>query len=240
MHLLYADVAEKIERQIRNSDWPIGTQLPSERKLADQYHVSRNVVRRALSQLKEGELIELKPGDGAYVTYRCDEKSLLHMVALKNMMIKNDVTFLQALEVRQMLEVAIVKKCVPYMDGDKMETLEDLYDEMEKCHNCRDIDRFVKYDTQFHDSLARCIPNPMFHLLLKTYMDIVPDFTVMSRTLNAVFFDMQSTQEEHRTILDALYAHDEAKAEKAMLEHMRKIRRDLEQLKNKRIPEDEK
>ena len=235
MHLLYAEVAEKIEKQIRNSDLSVGTQLPSERKLADQYHVSRNVVRRALSQLCERELIELKPGDGAYVTYRCDEKTLLHIVALKNMMINNDITFLEALEVRQMLEVAIVKKCVSYMDSEKMVLLEGIYDKMEEYHGSRDIEQFVKCDTQFHDSLARCIPNPMFHLLLQTYMNIVPDFSVMSRTLNVVFFDTQSTQEEHRTILDALYARDEDKAERAMLEHMRKIRRDLAQLKNERV-----
>src|SRR5215467_12933360 len=60
-------VAGKIEEAIINGTFSVGSQLPSEQQLADQFGVSRNVVREAFKFLKERGLIEILNGSGAYI-----------------------------------------------------------------------------------------------------------------------------------------------------------------------------
>src|SRR5260221_37536 len=60
-------VASQIEEAIINGTFGIGTQLPSEQQLAEDFGVSRNVVREAFKFLKERGLIDILNGSGAYV-----------------------------------------------------------------------------------------------------------------------------------------------------------------------------
>ena len=50
---LYQQVADDIEEAILDGSYPPGSKLPSEQELADDYGVSRNVIREALKRLKE-------------------------------------------------------------------------------------------------------------------------------------------------------------------------------------------
>src|SRR5690349_10707602 len=60
-------VASEIEESIITGTFRVGSQLPSEQRLADQFGVSRNVVREAFKVLRERGLIEIQNGSGAYV-----------------------------------------------------------------------------------------------------------------------------------------------------------------------------
>ena len=49
---------------IDNDDFPRGSFLPSERKLASQLNVSRNTVRNALRKLEARGIIDIRKGSG--------------------------------------------------------------------------------------------------------------------------------------------------------------------------------
>ncbi len=50
-----AALRQFVETQVLEGHWPPGTQLPTERELADQFAISRNTVRRQMLQLvKDG------------------------------------------------------------------------------------------------------------------------------------------------------------------------------------------
>jgi GntR family transcriptional regulator len=57
-----------VAEQIAQGELAPGAQLPSERTLCDQLHVSRTTVRRAFAALSEDGLIESAPGRGTFVT----------------------------------------------------------------------------------------------------------------------------------------------------------------------------
>ena len=61
---LYEQVADLLERQII-AQYKDGKKLPSEQHLAEQYQVSRTIIREALKLLKERGLIDSKTGSGA-------------------------------------------------------------------------------------------------------------------------------------------------------------------------------
>ncbi len=61
-------IADDLLRAIRDGQYPVGTKLPSERQLAEQYSVSRPVIREALGMLSTLDVIETQMGRGAFVT----------------------------------------------------------------------------------------------------------------------------------------------------------------------------
>jgi DNA-binding LacI/PurR family transcriptional regulator len=67
-----SDLSSKLFKTLRshiNSGlYPPGMAIPSENKIAADFNISRNTVRKALSQLCNEQLIFRKPGIGAFVT----------------------------------------------------------------------------------------------------------------------------------------------------------------------------
>jgi DNA-binding GntR family transcriptional regulator len=65
---LYFQLAQLLRQQITDGFWAAGTEIPSERKLMEQYNLSRNTVRQALDQLYHDGLIVREQGSGTRVT----------------------------------------------------------------------------------------------------------------------------------------------------------------------------
>src|SRR6478735_8794364 len=61
------ELAHILEEEIVSGERAIGTKLPSERQLSEQYGVSRPIVREALRSLVERSLVDIHPGRGAFV-----------------------------------------------------------------------------------------------------------------------------------------------------------------------------
>ncbi|GAA2655352.1 GntR family transcriptional regulator [Streptomyces aculeolatus] len=65
----YRDVAEELKALINQGNYPNGTQLPAEDKLAVQYGVSRPTLRLALEQLQNEGLLDKRHGSGNFVRW---------------------------------------------------------------------------------------------------------------------------------------------------------------------------
>ena len=64
-----AEVAhDEMLRLIREGSWTPRMRLPSEAELAQQFNMSRPVVRQALARLRDGGLIQSRQGSGSFVT----------------------------------------------------------------------------------------------------------------------------------------------------------------------------
>lgn len=62
-----ARIADELLAAIRAERYPVGSKLPSERSLAEEYGVSRPVVREALGMLSSLDVLEVQMGRGAFV-----------------------------------------------------------------------------------------------------------------------------------------------------------------------------
>ncbi|MFF2889117.1 PLP-dependent aminotransferase family protein [Paenibacillus sp. NPDC057967] len=65
---LYAQIADHLEQRISYGEFPPGSLLPSERKLAEQLDVNRSTVILAFSELRSMGIIEGRSGSGTRVT----------------------------------------------------------------------------------------------------------------------------------------------------------------------------
>ena len=71
------EVARELVGRIRSGEWQPDTRLPSEQSMADQFGVSRTVIREAIARLKNEGLVVTRQGSGAFV--RDWQTSSLHL-----------------------------------------------------------------------------------------------------------------------------------------------------------------
>ncbi|WP_020620245.1 PLP-dependent aminotransferase family protein [Paenibacillus daejeonensis] len=65
---LYEQIADHLERRISYGELPPGTQLPSERKLAEQLGVNRSTIIQAFAELRAMGILESRTGSGTRVS----------------------------------------------------------------------------------------------------------------------------------------------------------------------------
>lgn len=71
----YIRIHDAIKNEIDQGVWKIGSRLPSERDLSDQFEVSRMTLRQAVTLLVDEGILERRIGSGTYVaSQRVQEK----------------------------------------------------------------------------------------------------------------------------------------------------------------------
>lgn len=61
------DITECLTRRIIAGDYPVGSKLPTERALAEEFDVARHVIREALKRIEAVGLVTIRQGSGIYV-----------------------------------------------------------------------------------------------------------------------------------------------------------------------------
>src|SRR5258706_6067130 len=64
---LYAALESQIAAGISGGEFPVGSQLPTEEQLIQRFSVSRTTVRKAIQNLSDRGLIEIRRGTGTFV-----------------------------------------------------------------------------------------------------------------------------------------------------------------------------
>ncbi len=64
---LYRQIEQQLRQRISNGEWPVGTRLPSQRKLAEQLGVNRSTITQALDELASWGMVEGNKGGGTRV-----------------------------------------------------------------------------------------------------------------------------------------------------------------------------
>src|SRR4051794_24527165 len=87
---------------IQSGELPPGARLPPEQQLAAQMALSRSGIREAVKVLEAARVLDVRRGDGTYVTSLAP-RLLLEGVGLAVELLRGD-TLLEVMEVRRMLE----------------------------------------------------------------------------------------------------------------------------------------
>lgn len=69
---LHYQISRHIRNKITCGDWPVGTKIPSQRWLADEFGVNRSTIVMALDELTADGLLHGNRGGGTVVTGLCD------------------------------------------------------------------------------------------------------------------------------------------------------------------------
>lgn len=103
-------VAEQLLERIRSGPYRMGDKLPAERALAEEFGVSRPVVREALRMLVMLQVVEVQVGRGAFVLAEPDLAPSLHPA--------DPFELLDVVDVREIMETGALRMAFERADDD--------------------------------------------------------------------------------------------------------------------------
>lgn len=214
--VLYMSIAAELERQIIEGIYTDGDKLPSERELTVEYKVSRNVIRQAITKLREKGLLTVKPGKGAYIT---ELKDSIVGDSLIKIMNKYNYKPEELLEVREELELIIIRKSIEKAEKANIEQLKQINRKIE--NNTTSFKEFLDDDYKFHMVLAESTQNPIFPILIRSFLNTTDYFSFSVSMFIKDFTDVLNVvTEHHRKLIEAIENKNEKVAVSIMREHM--------------------
>lgn len=231
-NLLYSDIVKEIEKKIMTNELQEDSKLPSEREMAAQFDVSRNVVREALTELRVKGLVTIKPGKGVYVTKPSED---IVTESLQRVLRTNDVTLENILDVREKLEIMITEKAVEQASPDCISELKQIYEQMEV--NKHLVQRYIEKDAEFHLKIAKATQNKALYVLVHSFFNLTERelFGITAYTPESVY----DAQRHHALLIEAIETKNKEKAVSVIKEHMGLLREEIKMLKEQGIFKEE-
>jgi GntR family transcriptional repressor for pyruvate dehydrogenase complex len=192
------DVAiEKIKGMIVSGELRPGDRLPREADLARRLGLSRSSLREAVRALSLVRILDVRQGDGTYVT-SLDPAQLLDALSFV-VDLHHEGSLLHLLEARRVLEGEAAMLAAQRADAEQLAALADLLAAMPGCET---VEEFVANDIAFHRAIAAASGNPVIAKLL----DSLSGPTVRARMWRGIAEGgaIDRTIAEHRAIYEAL------------------------------------
>src|SRR5215216_3966545 len=123
------EAIEKIKAMILGGELRPGERLPKEAELAEHLGLSRNSLREAVKALSLIRVLDVRQGDGTYVTSL--EPNLLLDAMSFVVDFHRDDTVLEFLEVRRILEPAATAMAAAAMPDDAITDLRKVLDQLD-------------------------------------------------------------------------------------------------------------
>jgi GntR family transcriptional repressor for pyruvate dehydrogenase complex len=190
-----------------------GAKLSPEAELAGELGASRNTVREAVRGLVTAGVLDVRRGDGTYVTSLRPEQLLDGIGAAAELMA--DGFSLELVHVRRILEPAATALAALRIDEETLTVLETLLDRMRSAESQEVL---VQADSEFHAVVAAASGNST----LASMLGGVTTRTMRSRIWRGVIEENAKTQTiaQHAEILRALRDRDPTLSEAAALVHV--------------------
>lgn len=210
----YEKVIRYVQEQIVMGNIRQGQRLPPERELAELLQVGRNSVREALRTLSLMGFISSTQGSGNYVS--CNfEKSMtesMHMLFLLN-----QIDYLEVSELRQAIETQAALLAVQRIRPEALERLRQIVAEL---RTGTDETRNSALDKELHYIIASASGNRLILQVLQALSGTIDRFISSMRGKILLQPDSRDElQRAHEALVDALCAHDGARAAQAMRAH---------------------
>ncbi len=208
-------VADDLQRKIIREKLKVGARLPTEPELMEEYGVSRTVVREAAACLVSRGVVDVRPRRGMTVR-EPDGKGLAETLVAQLQMSK--VSLPQLLQVRSVLEAAIVELAAAQRTPEDLDRLRDNLKSMK----AGDLDRHeaIKVDLEFHDLLAAATHNPFFTLVSRPITELL--YSIYINKSGYMSFQSLTTA-EHEAVVDAIVDKDPAGAVLAIQKHLDRV-----------------
>lgn len=205
------ELVADLEDRILGGTYPVGGKLPSERQLADQYGVSRPVVREVLRTLKERRLIEVHAGRGAFVRRVRSTDAASQMGVLFR---RAHVTARNLIEARSTLECAAAELAAARAQAGDLVLLRKT---LAGLAGSTDVVEQARLDLTFHFGIVRAARNPVIESMLAAVTEPMVELMIRSLIDPNV---AETALDLHAEILTAIEASDGEAASRAMAEHI--------------------
>jgi GntR family transcriptional repressor for pyruvate dehydrogenase complex len=214
-------VVAHVRQLIERGGLKPGDRLPAERELAVHIGVSRPSVRAGLRALAAMGVVQSRHGAGTFIR---GGPPMLGSEPLSFLAALHGFTPTEMFEARRVLEVGVAGLAAERATGDQLATIAEeitgMYASMD------DQQAFLVHDIRFHRAVAASSGNP----ILASLVEMVSALFYEHRRQTAGRAhgpELKEAADLHRTIYQALRAHDPDRARAAMDRHLRTSRERL-------------
>lgn len=202
-------IYERLHLAITSLQMPPGMPL-QEKKIAEEFGVSRTPVREALLRLAEAGLVDIFPQSGTFV-------SLVPVAAIP-----------EAVVIRKSLEGTTVESATAIATAADIAKLDAIIarQRVHAAHN--ETSLFHEQDEAFHETIAGIAGYPGIWTILKT---VKIQIDRARRLTLPGLGRMENVIEEHVTIRNAIAVHDVEGARAAMMHHLSAVIPDVAELR---------
>jgi len=208
------EAIDRIRERVASGEWPAGSRLPREADLAAELGLSRNSLREAVRALSLARVLEVRQGDGTYVS-SLEPGELLEPTRFATHLLQGQ-TVLELFEVRRMLEPEAAALAALRADEGIREALAR---ELGRMYEAGDrADELVDADAAFHDVIGRAPGNAVLRSLLQS----LSTRTVRARLWHGIADRMalDVARAEHTRIYEAIASSDPDLSRAATLLHI--------------------
>ena len=191
-----------------------GDKIESDRELAAKLNLGRSAVREALKVLEVLGMIDIRPGQGMYIS---NNENNFFVIPLSWTMFLNGNQIDSIIEVRNVLEIKAAELAAKQYDQEKLNCLHDISHRMHTAYMNEDYEEFLKGDLEFHGCIAKCSGNPVIFRMLQTIRNFMK---YVSGTGMVEEKQLHDIYEEHQRVYGFIIAHDSELAANAMKEHL--------------------
>lgn len=204
----------RIRELIQTGELPPGSRLPPEQQLAAELGLSRNLTREAVKALVVARVLEIRRGDGTYVT-SLEPAVLLEGLSSAVELLQGE-TQLQLAEVRRLFEPVATAVAAARITAEELGEVERHLAAMRAAKE--DVELLNQHDAAFHRAVIAATGNQTLASLLEG----ISSRTIRARVWRGMVDDAVAdrTIAEHQAIYDALAAGDTALAQAAALMHI--------------------
>jgi len=207
---------EQIRELIRSGDLTPGSKLPPENELAAQLGLSRSLAREAVKVLEVARVLDVRRGDGTYVTSLRPDLLLEGFGGAVELLQADPGRLLDLLEVRRMLEPMATGLAAGRITDRQLDDLKLQLDAMRDAVD--DVELLNRHDAAFHRAIAAATGNET----LTAVLDGISGRTLRARIWRGMQDDGSAvrTLAEHEAIFAALLRRDAPLSQAAALVHI--------------------
>lgn len=209
------EAISRIRELVRSGRFPAGAKLPPEHELTVELGMSRSPVREAVKALSVAGVLDVRRGDGTYVTSLAPSMLLAGLGSAVELMQGN--TLLELIEVRRLLEPAATALAAARISEADLAVVSEHLEAMRAAAD--DVELLNFHDAAFHHAVIAATGNEA----LATLLDGISSRTLRARVWRGMTDNDAAplTLAQHTAIYEALADGDAATAHAAALIHVR-------------------
>lgn len=208
-------VSEKIIEMIRTKQLCPGDKLPPERELSVQLGISRPSLREALRALSIMKVIEIRQGDGVYVSSLNPDELVEHLEFVFSL---DNSSVIHLFEARKIIEPAITRLAAIKATNEDINLLISLGSKSKKVIG--QLDKFLEIDLLLHTKIVEIANNPFISRIYSSLIFLTRASRLQTGRIPGV---MSQTVIDHDLITQAISHHDSEAAYQAMYKHLENV-----------------
>ncbi|MFZ5634778.1 MAG: FadR/GntR family transcriptional regulator [Bacillota bacterium] len=216
---IYEEIIEQVKVLIADGTLSPGDKLISEREMADKLQVGRSAVREAFRALEAMGIIEIRPGEGTFIT---EANTYPFMQVLAHLLVAERDSVRELMELRKIMEVESAGLAALRHTSEEVKEMEEHLEQMRL--DILNGELGEEADMKFHYAIAKATHNSLFYKLMNTISDTMRSGL---KTAREQLYRTPGTPErllrEHREICEQIKNGNVEGARKAMLEHLEKV-----------------